>query len=1675
MGEKITNTQQQTPQPAPVSQIIDVDGTQISRQDLINQVEGQYANFFNTYKDQWSKKQQQQILDQKNAIVNNIQNGNITKINNGSIDIADVENSGIDTSMGGAGQVNIGYLSKIGHWMSDQVKANTPHKAFDQNTLNTSWINNFFGGSDNPDYQSWMDLDPADNNGKRGTSGRIQALNNWLNSIDINSYTEANPNLGSLEDVKNKFTRLRTALSDGQLNNEDYAAAAALGLDLRTMLADNIGSANGSSDTGQQTSQQILQEAWDGGNKQQMYDELANRIRGWQSNDDVTINVGRAKYGANDYLKFRNLNDKTKVYNNTDANSMVNYYSTNFFPKFFKQFKTETFSPRYLASHANELVNTWQGRENKLQYIAQNLTLAIRNKLYSKGSLLGSYVTQLNQVLDNTGNPTGFWTIPESFNEDTGTEYIYNPDTGEFKSISIRNPKYSYLMKDYLIGNGVNLSQQTTSQKNGGKIEKHQYGGNLFNQEQSQGSVNLSSLMAPTPQQIAAQKQQQQQAAQQKKQAAQQKFEVDKRAQHDKFWQGNQGKEFHSLEEFQNALTPQDKRELGAAALDVTSIIANLAGAATAAPTMGIGAAVGGVTSAATGLAAAGLRAYNKAADGDFTLGDVGTTAIDAGLSLAGLIPGIGAAAKTGSLAARLGKVAHIVLAGLGVASLGSAAAGAKRAATSIIEGKMPSTSDFQDFATALTAISGSVSHRAATHVRNKMTENALQSGRITRANEATPESWTYKFNVKGDNNTLVPQQVTLKSKQEVQNLVDALVNKNSDKVLGVIKNADSKFSNLQTDRLSYNPLSVKEKGVSKLSNITGKTPKSLENAGLFYNKPTSAGIQYLKYENPSNIEQRLWNTSVGIGELGPKNGLRNLRDVMFGRNRQNIIDDYFANQVKPTTKTPKPTEATPKPEGTPAAPVAEPEPVIKPVVEPAAPVVEPVVTPKVEAKPTKSAEQLQYEEMLSKMSKGDIKPTTTESDQIILPKEVVDQLLNGKPKEGQLAGALLDPVRSKIQSLFIPGQDVNRQNLADFVNNNKVLYNKLPKEDKEFIDNLVNKGLFDQASPEAERKHLLEVVNKMVTPKQGVTWRKKALDANMQALSMIRYGKGGILKAQSGSKFQPQVFGKDKDRTTYGGITNTNNNTTWYNNVFNPYQDYIVGQLRTYGSDDQYGNWLNNMQHEHYGLYQSAGGQNGNFLNQAYNNNAETTKKYQSAYDSDSLSKNPTSHGYNTRGIAEASSAGRYKNVGYETRNGQDSLNTDWTPDGSYSGQTDDRRILGRLGDFTDKQLTDWNNKLHGVGWEQYLDKDNYYKLRRWNNPNNTTLNGVDVANGPHKSTVLNDIANVINNNKPAILGALRTGWDNRFNNKQLNQYLQHLNPVLYDPWTFNRRIYGDYATMNEYQRQGANAQLQANRIASNTADSYLGAATQMEGNKNASEANIKGRLADNQMIRETYEKALAENKANLERLNTVSNQNKLNLNNNERERAQAILSTNKMNHDNWSRWIQGYVELPAAQEAKERKAMQNYLDFASLNQEQDAETNRQLKAIRNKYYDRYYDPNISDTERAKIGQQMSDEITQLQLDRQRAKLASIAQLRNLRYSYTPSWNPSGSYKPATATPSYNKKGGSIYDLGITSVKEKNKDNERLSKQWQKELEKFWNQYGKLRQADYAKMIKLK
>ena len=1619
--EKNTNqvTQQQTQQQQPsVSPTIDVYGSKVNRNDFINYINENADSFFNTYSNMWSNKQKQQLLQQKDALINNIANGNITRIGNNSMDITNIDNSGIDSTQGGAGQIIVGMADKVAQEVHNQLEAAKPHKKWTDSTLRQSWLNYFYGGTDPGNYQSWVDRDAKNDKGKRATTNRLAAIREWLNTINPADYTSGLDSFGGQEEFANRLNALKQSLADGTIDNNDYTAADRLGFgnDLRTLLSDDIVSqedtnANANGESTQQdstkpiTDDEIIANAWNGGDPRDIYKQVANTIKNWKKGEYST-RIAKASYdSATNYLTNRNKLDKSGSYNVHDINAQQTYYSTKFFPAFFQNFKKEQFFPEYVNNHNNP-INTWKGQQGIWQYIADNLTLAIRNRIYGNGTLLGKYANELNPVLGLDGKPTGFWTVPESFNETTGTEFIYNPDTGEYKRISLSDPKYKYLMQSYLLGKGINLQQtqdqsqdQSQAYKEGGKIDKLQYGGEFiqgaFDNPQVTSLSSLGVQAAPTAQQIAQQKKLQQQQAQQKQlQAAEQKrIDAGNRKVHD-----NNGFHFNG----------SDIARLAALGQDVGGLVASFA------PGYGTAASgVLGVTSMLTDLGA-------DIADDQLTKGDViKNAAVNTGLAALGMIPG----GKSASITTKIVKMAPKLLAVWGMERA------FKPAVESIKKAVNGQDLTEQDFKNILWGIKSTLA--TGTIGKNTYKDWKYSGLRNNKINGTKPAPSKYEISV-NKNNT--QQKVTLSQEQySALNKAKTQTEANAKLRQYLANNGEQeadKFSfrdGLFPEKASKNPFN-RNKDI-----LNGKEIPQANN--------TQGRDVYQRANDLRKLRHPLLSKYLNTDYDVYVNGKYPIQHISFPHFKFKKFQDRYVEPIKPKqtngvvdTDIPKQTGDIPKPTNdTPDSSIGE---------------------NGTSAPPTNN-------------------PTEGNTS---TPQAPTNGSTGTSPQFSQ-------STLNKIQDIFdADNKTVNIDKLDAF----RTKYKDSLSYNDEILLNLLirRKHKNSEGKNMVSNEKVFNILAKALTKEAFKTNSpsKAAVQATKDALASIRYKQGGILYAQDGATtYNAQVFGKyGKDRK-YGGISNTNNNTTWYSNVFNPYQQYILDQLSQYGTNDTYGNWINTMQDSHEKLYQSAGGANGNFLNEAYNNESDAVRNYQQAYDADQYSKNHLDHGYNTRGIAQAYLAGRYKNIGFNKRNGQDSVNTKWTPDGSYSGQTDDRRILGREGDFTNQQLTDWNNKLKAIGWEQYLDPTTkYYKLRRLQQSQqnlqteqSSKVDGADPTT-MQKSHVLTDILGGLKNHLPDIAETTRVGWNNRFNNRQRDYQLQHMNPVLLQPYTFYRKIYGDYGTMSEYNRQGSNTQNVANTIASNTADSSLAAATQLQGASQANDLAIKGKLADNQMIRDTYEKALAQNKENLQIANSVANTNRNNLNDNDRERAQVVLATNTMNHQNWDKFWQAQG-LKAQHAQDERDAMQKYLDYATIMNNNSKTWDPQVKEITNKYRQQYLDA-TTDEERQVIANKMQEELTSLGYQKQDSLLNALAQLRGLNYSYTPTWKAKVTI-PSTATPSYKSKGGTIdyTRLATNAVKEKNKDIERMYKDWSKKDDRFFNQLGKLRQAKFNQIIKFK
>ncbi len=222
-------------------------------------------------------------------------------------------------------------------------------------------------------------------------------------------------------------------------------------------------------------------------------------------------------------------------------------------------------------------------------------------------------------------------------------------------------------------------------------------------------------------------------------------------------------------------------------------------------------------------------------------------------------------------------------------------------------------------------------------------------------------------------------------------------------------------------------------------------------------------------------------------------------------------------------------------------------------------------------------------------------------------------------------------------------------------------------------------------------------------TPRPTPGPRSKAFNQKYsRALRKKKYGgilkalrSGGILKADKGTKMT--------------GI-NFVNGSSWYDNVFSNYKQNILDTLKSDNSKQYYA-WLNDMQDAHHEIRDMAGGDSQSWIQTAYKNDA--VKQYQTNYGNNRWGQN-----FNELGIAKANNASsqgglpqRY-DLGNNKRITTDNSKNNWAPDGLYSAITDDRRLLGKKGDYTPQQLEDFQNELKNVGYNLIEGTGGYYKL---------------------------------------------------------------------------------------------------------------------------------------------------------------------------------------------------------------------------------------------------------------------------------------------------------------------------------------------------------------------------
>lgn len=185
----------------------------------------------------------------------------------------------------------------------------------------------------------------------------------------------------------------------------------------------------------------------------------------------------------------------------------------------------------------------------------------------------------------------------------------------------------------------------------------------------------------------------------------------------------------------------------------------------------------------------------------------------------------------------------------------------------------------------------------------------------------------------------------------------------------------------------------------------------------------------------------------------------------------------------------------------------------------------------------------------------------------------------------------------------------------------------------------------------------------------------------------------------------------------------------TWYEDVFSGYKDEILKRIL---ANRDYYKTINDMQTQHHKIYTEAGGNSGTWRTTSYQGKNNSVGNYQTRYKGE---------GFNALGIAKNFDQ-RY---GYEPNSkrtsGDNNKGGNFTVDNYYSSITDDRRVLGRRGDWSTSQIQDFNNALKQHKLEMYLGDGDYYYIRELgqNTPDASTpqtpasqdLNELDLTEG--------------------------------------------------------------------------------------------------------------------------------------------------------------------------------------------------------------------------------------------------------------------------------------------------------------------------------------------------------
>lgn len=411
---------------------------------------------------------------------------------------------------------------------------------------------------------------------------------------------------------------------------------------------------------------------------------------------------------------------------------------------------------------------------------------------------------------------------------------------------------------------------------------------------------------------------------------------------------------------------------------------------------------------------------------------------------------------------------------------------------------------------------------------------------------------------------------------------------------------------------------------------------------------------------------------------------------------------------------------------------------------------------------------------------------------------------------------------------------------------------------------------------------------------------------------SVHAFKQGGIIKAQNGIKTGVKV----------------NPKTTWFDAVWSQNVNHILRGL----SDNKYYTWLNSMQDKHGDLHKNAGP---NFQITPYNDKSvgDYQNLYKTGYNDEWKDNNI---GYNSLGIMHAQNLGRYDLYGNTKRTSGDwniDANHRYKTDSSYSQITDDRRLLGRKGDFTDEQLASVIEAFKNKGYNFALGKNDYYYLspieKSEQNQNTPKKDGSVTNPDIGKKSIFDkgkEYLAKLTSNPGNLYNAVETG-KYLLANKATNDIFKIKAPnYVISPKHTSYQVMDNLAQQNAYHSKAAEIMNQTSRPL--TSSSQLQTAAQQESMNNANKLYLQGNAERNTWLEGQKQQSYKAGLYNMENAVDTANANAqqayktrmLNEYQDPRDRARA-LATNRQN------WINALEKFNVIDPYVERKnAYQQY-----------------------------------------------------------------------------------------------------------------------------------------------------